>query len=36
MFLGQFFKRNSNFVVLGMLEAILRAQVYIENNMVMD
>jgi len=36
MFIGQFFKRNPNFVVLEMLEAITKAQVYLENNILRD
>ena len=36
MFTGQFFKGNLNFVVLEMLEAISKAQVYLENNILRD
>ena len=36
MFLGQFFKANPNFAILETFTAILRDQVYFENNMVMD
>ena len=36
MFIGQFFKGNPNFVVLEMLEAITKAQVYLENNILRD
>ena len=36
MFTGQFFKGNLNFVILEMLEAISKAQVYLENNILRD
>ena len=36
MFIGQFFKGNPNFVVLEMLEAITKPQVYLENNILRD
>ena len=36
MFIGQFFKGNTNFVFLEMLEAISMVQVYFENNIHMD
>ena len=36
MFIDQFFKGNPNFVVLEMLEAILKVQVYLENNLLRD
>ena len=35
MFLGQFFKANPNFTILETFTAILRDQVYLQNNMVM-
>ena len=36
MLIGQFFKGNPNFVVLEMLEAITKAQVYVENNILRE
>ena len=36
MFIGQFFKGNPNFVVLEMLEAILKVLVHCENNILMN
>ena len=36
MFIVQLFKGNPNFVVLEMLEAITKAQVYLENNILRD
>ena len=36
MFIDQFFKENPNFGVLEMLEAITKAQVYLENNILRD
>ena len=36
MFLGQIFKANPNFAILGTFTVILRDQEYFENNMIMD
>jgi len=36
MFIGQFFKENSNFDILEVLELISRTQVDLENNILMD
>ena len=36
MFIFKFFKGNPNLVVLRAFKAILRDQVYFENNMAMD
>ena len=36
MFLNQFFKADPIFAILETFTAILRDQVYFENNMVMD
>ena len=36
MFIGQFFNGNPNFEVLGMIEAISMAKVYLENNILRD
>ena len=36
MFIGQFFKENSNFDILEVLELISRTQVDLVNNILMD
>ena len=36
MFIGQFFKGNSNFDISEVLELISRTQVDLENNILMD
>ena len=36
MFMGQFFKRNTNIKVIEDLNTFLRAQVCFENNILMD
>ena len=36
MFIGQFFKGNSNFYILEVLELVSGTQVDLENNILMD
>ena len=36
MFIGQFFKENTNFIFIKVLRTFLRVQVYFENNILMD